>query len=120
MIISGYSLTISAVYARFSAEIHNLEEIAPPEDPVPPTPPMPVTPLPETGETEEKVRAENGVLRLLQEGHFKPHAEMRLLEIFHRDLAALQAQDAPVEPPPEEPPVVEPSAAPEQPAVAPA
>ncbi len=46
---------------------------------------------------KEHLRGENGVLRLLQEGHFKPNAEMHLREIFHRELSIIGAapDDAP-------------------------
>jgi len=43
----------------------------------------------------DKLRGENGVLRLLEEGHFKPHADMRLREIFHRELDILEEQKQP-------------------------
>lgn len=40
-------------------------------------------------ESQQKLRGENGVLRLLQEGHFKGNAEMRLREVFRRELSIL-------------------------------
>ncbi|TKJ37984.1 hypothetical protein CEE37_13565 [candidate division LCP-89 bacterium B3_LCP] len=39
------------------------------------------------------LRGENGVLRLLQEGHFKPNAEMVLRQVFHTELAILAGQN---------------------------
>ena len=45
------------------------------------------------GKEKEKLRGENGVLRLLQEGHFKPNADMRLREVFHRELTILGLVD---------------------------
>ncbi|MFH1735551.1 MAG: hypothetical protein ABIE92_12650 [bacterium] len=67
---------------------------------------VPTEPLTETIAEDEKekknadkLRGENGVLRLLQEGHFKPNAEMRLREIFHRELSILREQNQPAEVP---------------------
>ena len=93
MIISGYSLSVSWQYAMVYAEVG--EQVAAQETAGAAPPEADPDPAAEVEETEPgKVRGENGVLRLLQEGHFKPHAEMRLLEIFHRDLEILQAQNA--------------------------
>lgn len=55
------------------------------------------------GKEKEKLRGENGVLRLLQEGHFKPNADMRLREIFHRELTILGLFDEDVSPSVESP-----------------
>jgi hypothetical protein len=105
MIISGYSLSVSWRYAQFYAQVGAAENSQLVQEPVPKTPPE-TAPEPdsEAGQSEEeKIRGENGVLRLLQEGHFKPHAEMRLREIFHRDLELLGAQNANTTPPEENP-----------------
>jgi hypothetical protein len=101
MIISGYSLSVSWQYAQFYAQIGSQEVAAPIEESASETPLETASePDSDVEQTEEgKIRGENGVLRLLQEGHFKPHAEMRLMEIFHRDLAILQAQNADIAPP---------------------
>lgn len=91
MIINGYSASftfqISQVYAQLDSPI---QEIAPEE-----TPPASVEPDPMEDYGKKKLRGENGVLRLLQEDHFKGNAEMRLREIFHRELAILNAANAP-------------------------
>jgi hypothetical protein len=99
MIISGYSLSVAWQYAQFSAPIGGQEISEPERAPVEGTPPTEPTPEGEAVDAGQKVRGENGVLRLLEEGHFKPHAQMRLIEIFHRDLAILQAQTADTAPP---------------------
>jgi hypothetical protein len=101
MKISNDSVSMSQIYTQNAAETSGQALVIPSESSA--TRPAPVESLPETDKHDNpKVRGENGVLRLLQEGHFKPHVEMRLLEIFHRDLAILQAQNAPEEPAPEE------------------
>ncbi len=46
---------------------------------------------------EQKLRGENGVLRLLQEGHFKGNADMRLREVFHKELTILGIATTPDE-----------------------
>jgi len=105
MIISGYSLSVSWQYVQFYAQLGAAESSPPVQEPVTETPPATAPEQdPEVEPTEEgKIRGENGVLRLLQEGHFKPHAEMRLREIFHRDLEILQVRNAPTPPPEENP-----------------
>ena len=92
MIISGYSQSISYQVAQVYAEIGAQEVAVPVEEPLPNSTSDDAIPEVQPA-PDRKVRGENGVLRLLQEGHFKPHAEMRLMEIFHRDLAILQAQN---------------------------
>ena len=105
MIISGYSLSVSWQYAQYYAQIGAAESSQPIRESVPETPsetepePNAIVELSEEG----KIRAENGVLRLLQEGHFKLHTETRLREIFQRDLELLEAQNANAEPPEENP-----------------
>jgi hypothetical protein len=99
MIISGSSLSVSWQYVQFYAQLSAAESSPPVEESAPETPPVEPSSGIAPAEEDQKVRGENGVLRLLQEGHFKPHAEMRLMEIFHRDLAILQAQNADTAPP---------------------
>ena len=105
MIISGYSLSVSWQYVQFYALLGAAESSQPVQEPVPETPPEAAPEQDSEVESAEegKIRGENGVLRLLQEGHFKPHAEMRLNEIFHRDLELLAARNAPILPPEENP-----------------
>lgn len=44
-------------------------------------------------ESQQKLRGENGVLRLYQADHFKGNAEMRLREVFHRELCILGLEE---------------------------
>ena len=87
-------MQINEISSNFIPQINTL-----PDKPVEEEPENDVAPAAATteesgkGKEKEKLRGENGVLRLLQEGHFKPNADMRLREIFHRELTILGLVD---------------------------
>lgn len=96
MIISAYTASFSLQISQSYSLIEAVSQEVAPEEPVPAVEPAPaaeIAPATESTPAEEKetpkLRGENGVLRLLQEGHFKGNAEMRLREIFHRELTIL-------------------------------
>ena len=72
----------SAITVKMNTKPHPVKE----EKPVGAEP----TPVAEAGESEEKTR---GVIRLLQAGHFKGVADVRLRINFHEELQALENQN---------------------------
>ena len=55
-----------------------------------PSAPEPVQAVSETPETENSAEGQKGVLRLLQEGHFKGVADVRLRINFHDEISAME------------------------------
>jgi len=97
MIISAFNASLSLQYSLSYSlmEIASQEELLEAVDqgePLEDADEAPLEPVPAGDEGKQKLRGENGVLRLLQEGHFKGNAEMRLREIFHRELSILGAE----------------------------
>lgn len=91
MIVTAYNSSLSLQYVQSYTQIEIPAQEVPQEEPAA----TQVQPVPAEEEEKQKLRGENGVLRLLQEGHFKGNADMRLREIFHRELEILGALDPP-------------------------
>lgn len=89
MLITAYNASLSFQISQSYAQVEVPEQEVSTND----LAPAAVEPVPTEDEGKQKLRGENGVLRLLQEGHFKGNAEMRLREIFHRELVILGAAD---------------------------
>ena len=100
MIVTAYSASLSLQYVQNYTQIEIPAQEVPQEEPTAPQ----VQPVPAEEEGKQKLRGENGVLRLLQEGHFKANADMRLREIFHRELEILGALEPPKQSGDPEPP----------------
>ncbi len=95
MIVTAYNSSLSLQYVQSYTQIEIPAQEVPPEIPQDEPASTPVQPIPAEEEEKQKLRGENGVLRLLQEGHFKGNADRRLREIFHRELEILGALDSP-------------------------
>lgn len=57
-----------------------------------PSVPDPVQAVPKAPETENSAEGQKGVLRLLQEGHFKGVADVRLRINFHDEISAMESE----------------------------